>query len=76
MSRDTYRSLSSILFLMPDSRLWSPNDYLVITPEFNYSTRSYSKFFSDFKNPFGKYMFVCLLRILILCKKIYCQTVK
>ncbi|CAH8639188.1 unnamed protein product [Schistosoma margrebowiei] len=45
--RHVQRSMPSLTFLFPDSRLWPSSEPLIITPTTNYSSADYERFFKD-----------------------------
>ncbi|CAH8611121.1 unnamed protein product [Schistosoma mattheei] len=51
--RPVQRTLPSLAFLLPDSRLWSPKEPLIITPTTNYSAHDYERFFHDVNYSIG-----------------------
>ncbi|XP_018644325.1 phosphatidylcholine-sterol acyltransferase (lecithin-cholesterol acyltransferase)/ Phospholipase A [Schistosoma mansoni] len=51
--RPVQRTLPSLAFLLPDSRLWSPTEPLIITPTTNYSAHDYERFFRDVNYSIG-----------------------
>ncbi|RTG91211.1 lysophospholipase III [Schistosoma bovis] len=54
--RPVQRTLPSLAFLLPDSRLWSPKEPLIITPTTNYSAHDYERFFHDVNYSIGEQM--------------------
>lgn len=57
VNRNILRSMSSNLFLLPDYRLWLSNETIIKTPEFNYTSDNYLKFFNDIDLKFGMFKF-------------------
>ncbi|CAH8573336.1 unnamed protein product [Schistosoma turkestanicum] len=51
--RPVQRTLPSVAFLLPDSRLWSPTEPLIITPTTNYTAHDYERFFHDVNYSIG-----------------------
>ncbi|KAF8567881.1 hypothetical protein P879_07551 [Paragonimus westermani] len=56
--RGLERSMPSIGLLLPNPRLWSPNEPLIFTPETNYSAHQYDKLFHDIAYPEGYQMYL------------------
>nr|CAH8868916.1 unnamed protein product [Trichobilharzia regenti] len=54
--RPVQRTLPSLAFLLPDPRLWSPLEPLIVTPTTNYSAHDYERFFSDINYTVGYQM--------------------
>ncbi|KAH8863980.1 Phosphatidylcholine-sterol acyltransferase [Schistosoma japonicum] len=52
--RPVQRTLPSLAFLLPDSRLWSPTEPIIMTPTTNYSAHDYERFFRDINYSIGK----------------------
>ncbi|VDP22223.1 unnamed protein product [Schistosoma margrebowiei] len=59
--RPVQRTLPSLAFLLPDSRLWSPKEPLIITPTTNYSAHDYERFFHDVNYSIGEQMNIMML---------------
>ncbi|KAH8863978.1 Phosphatidylcholine-sterol acyltransferase [Schistosoma japonicum] len=51
--RPVQRTLPSLAFLLPDSRLWSPTEPIIMTPTTNYSAHDYERFFRDINYSIG-----------------------
>ncbi|KAK4474213.1 hypothetical protein MN116_000026, partial [Schistosoma mekongi] len=51
--RHVQRSMPSLTFLFPDSRLWPPSEPLITTPTTNYSSADYERFFNDINYTVG-----------------------
>ncbi|CAH8612104.1 unnamed protein product [Heterobilharzia americana] len=54
--RPVQRTLPSLAFLLPDSRLWSSSEPLIVTPTANYSAHDYERFFRDINYSVGYQM--------------------
>ncbi|RTG90693.1 lysophospholipase III [Schistosoma bovis] len=54
--RHVQRSMPSLPFLFPDSRLWPSSEPLIITPTTNYSSADYERFFKDINYTIGYQM--------------------
>ncbi|XP_018644328.1 phosphatidylcholine-sterol acyltransferase (lecithin-cholesterol acyltransferase)/ Phospholipase A [Schistosoma mansoni] len=54
--RHVQRSMPSLTFLFPDSRLWPSSEPLIITPTTNYSSADYERFFKDINYTIGYQM--------------------
>ncbi|CAL8093808.1 unnamed protein product [Calicophoron daubneyi] len=51
--RQVQRSMPSLAFLLPDTRLWPPDVPLIVTPAVNYSAYDMQKFFGDVNYTIG-----------------------
>lgn len=51
--REVQRSMPSLAFLLPDPRLWGPNEPVIFTPKKNYTIHDYKEFFLDVGYPEG-----------------------
>lgn len=54
--RPEQRSMVSSAFLLPNVKFWGPNDTLVQTDKFNYTSADYQKFFGDLNFTVGSLM--------------------
>ncbi|KAM7536596.1 hypothetical protein Aperf_G00000086976 [Anoplocephala perfoliata] len=55
--REVQRSMPSLAFLLPDPRLWSPDEIVIVTQTKNYTVHDYKEFFSDIGFPEGYQMY-------------------
>ncbi|CAH8549437.1 unnamed protein product [Dicrocoelium dendriticum] len=55
--RHLLRSFTSMALLLPDERLWSPAEPLLITPNYNYSVHDMKRLFEDIDYAIGYNMF-------------------
>nr|CAH8869280.1 unnamed protein product [Trichobilharzia regenti] len=51
--RDVFRTMSSPTTVLPNAKLWSKEEYLIITPSHKYSAHDYRAYFSDADYPTG-----------------------
>lgn len=59
--RSFERTMTSLTYMLPDPRLWSPKETLIITPNANYSAHDYKKYFKDIGFEVGTFNknFIC-----------------
>ncbi|KAK4475693.1 hypothetical protein MN116_000959 [Schistosoma mekongi] len=55
--RDLFRTMTSIIATLPNPKLWSKDEVLIVTPHRNYTVHNYPEYFSDSDYLTGYHLF-------------------
>lgn len=54
--RDVIRTMTSVIAVLPNPKLWSKDEILIVTPFKNYTVHDYPEYFSDSNYLTGTYI--------------------